>query len=217
MIKNFMIFGDSYSTHKDVIPEGYAHYYCTGGRSEKEPVTNMRPEETWWGRFMAKTGANLVHNNSWSGSTVCFKGWSGDCSTTSSFIYRYEKLTESGFFEKNEIDTIFVLGTTNDSWIGVPLGEEKYSDFKREEFYNVLPALCYFMTKLREDHPDKRIVMIANCGIKPEIVDCMRNGSERLGLDFVELHDIDKMSGHPTVIGMDQISDRIIEKLKIEG
>ena len=212
-MKKFMIFGDSYSTHKDVIPEGYAHYYCTGGRSEKEPVTNMTAEQTWWGRLMKATGAELVRNDSWSGSTICFKGWSGDCSTTSSFIYRYEKLTEAGFFADNEIDTILVLGGTNDSWINVDLGEEKYSDWKREDFYTVLPAVCYFMSKLREDHPDKRIVFIANCGIKDEIIACMKNGAERLGLDFVELHDIDKMAGHPTVLGMEQICAQVLEKL----
>ena len=210
-MKKFMIFGDSYSTHKDVIPQGYAHYYCTGGRSEKEPVTNMLPEETWWGRLLKETGAELVRNDSWSGSTIGFRGWSGDCSHTNSFIYRYEKLTEEGFFAENEIDTIFVLGGTNDSWINVDLGEEKYENFARKDFYNVLPAVCYFMSKLREDHPDKRIVIIANCGIKPEIIECMRNGAERLGMDFVGLHDIDKMAGHPTSLGMEQICRQVIE------
>ena len=212
-MKKFMIFGDSYSTHKDVIPAGYAHYYCTGGRSEKEPVTDMRPEETWWGRLIKATGAELVRNDSWSGSTIGFRGWSGDCSTTTSFIYRYEKLTEAGFFAENEIDTILVLGGTNDSWINGPLGEEMYSDWKREDFYQVLPAVCYFMSKLREGHPDKRIVFIANCGIKDEIISCMENGAARLGVDFVRLHDIDKMAGHPTVLGMEQICGQVHEKL----
>ena len=132
MVKNFMIFGDSYSTHKDYIPEGYAYYYCDGGRSEKEPVTNMKADQTWWGRFIKETGANLVLNNSWSGSPLCFTGWVPDCSKSSSFVYRYEKLYSEGFFERNEIDTIFVFGGTNDSWCGAPLGEEKYADWERD-------------------------------------------------------------------------------------
>ena len=98
MIKNFMIFGDSYSTHRDHIPEGYAFYYTDEGRKPEEPVTKMKYEETWWGRFIAKTGANLVHNNSWSGSTIGYTGYSGDCSKRSAFIYRYRKLMEEGFF-----------------------------------------------------------------------------------------------------------------------
>lgn len=214
MIKNFMIFGDSYSTHRDYIPEGYAHYYCTGGRSEKEPVTNMKPEETWWMRFKNATGASLVLNNSWSGSPLSFTGWVPDCSTTSSFIYRYEKLYSKGFFDKNEIDTVFVFGGTNDSWCGAPLGEEKYSDWEREDFFMVKPAICYLMSRLKNDLPDKRIVFIANCGIKDEVVDCMKNAAARLGAECIELHDIDKMAGHPTVLGMEQICMQVIDALK---
>lgn len=212
-MKKIMIIGDSYSTHKDFIPQGYAHYYCTGGRSEKEPVTNMTPEQTWWGRLIKATGAELVRNDSWSGSPLCFTGWTGDCSYTTSFIYRYEKLCEEGFFEKNEVDTVFVFGGTNDSWVGAKLGEETYSDWKREDFFSVLPAVCYFMSKLKEDHPEKRIVFIANCGIKDEIVNCMKNAATRLGAECIALHDIDKMAGHPTPLGMEQICEQVIKGL----
>lgn len=214
MANRFMIFGDSYSTHKDVIPAGYAHYYCTGGRSEKEPVTDMLPEQTWWGRFIAKTGATLVRNDSWSGSTICYTGWAGDCSTTSSFIYRLQKLTDEGFFKQNGLDTVFVLGGTNDSWCGAPIGEDKYSDWTHEELYAVRPAIGCFVGKLREVLPDTRIVVIANCGLKPEVVESLKNAAAHYNADFVELHDIDKISGHPTVLGMDQISDRVIERIQ---
>ena len=213
-MKKFMIFGDSYSTHKDYIPEGYAYYYCDGGRSENEPVTNMTAEQTWWYRLKTATGAELVLNNSWSGSPLSFTGWVPDCSKSSSFIYRYEKLWSEGFFEKNEVDTVFVFGCTNDSWCGAPLGEEIYSDWKREDFFSVLPAICYLMSRLKNDLPDKRIVFIANCGMKPEIIECMKNAAERLGAECVELHDIDKMAGHPTVLGMEQICNQILEGLK---
>ena len=89
MINNLVIFGDSYSTHKDHIPSGYAHYYCDGGRSPEEPVTNMTVDKTWWYQLIENTGATLVRNDSWSGSTIGYTGYSGDCSKTSSFICRY--------------------------------------------------------------------------------------------------------------------------------
>ena len=214
MIKNFMIFGDSYSTHKDFIPEGYPHYYCTGGRGPKEPVTDMLPEETWWGRFINTTGANLVHNNSWSGSTIGYTGYAGDCSKSSSFIYRYDLLCESCFFTKNEIDTIFVFGGTNDSWSNAPLGEMQYSDFCENDLYNALPAICYFMATLKKNHPNTRVVFIGNCDIKDEILDCMRTAAEQMNVEFVALHDVDKIEGHPTVLGMTQICEQVVEKLK---
>ena len=215
MINNFAIFGDSYSTHRDCIPNGYASYYYTEGRSSEEPHTKMLPDQTWWGRLIEITNSNLLLNDSWSGSTIGYTGYSGDCSTTSSFIYRYEKLFESGFFAANKIDTVFVFGGTNDSWSNAPLGAEQYSDWKREDLFCVLPAICYFMNELKHDLPNSNIVFIANCDIKPEIVACMRNAALRIGVEFVELNSIDKIDGHPTLLGMQQICEQIMKTLNI--
>lgn len=209
MIKHFVIFGDSYSTHKGSIPSDYPCYYHTGGRTPQEPVTNMRREETWWGRMMARTDATLVHNNSWSGSTIGYTGYAGDCSTTSSFICRYRKLKNEGTLPK-DIDTIFVFGGTNDSWSNAPLGEEQYCDWQESDLFNALPAICYFIHTLKENHPSARLVVIGNCDIKDEIVTCLKNASARYGAEFVALHDVDKMSGHPTVLGMEQICDQVL-------
>ena len=214
MINRFMIFGDSYSTHKDFIPEDYAHYYCTEGRAPDQPVTKMRPEETWWGRLIEKSDAELVFNDSWSGSTIGYTGYAGDCSTTSSFICRYRKHMAAGFFKTHEIDTIFVFGGTNDSWSNAPLGEEQYADWQESDLFNVRPAICYFMDTLKKDHPDARLVFIANCDIKGEVVDCIKNAAARLGVETVVLHDVDKECGHPTPRGMEQICEQILEQLK---
>lgn len=213
MMQNFMIFGDSYSTHKEYIPADYPFYYCTEGRSPDQPVTKMLPNQTWWGRLLAHTGASLVHNNSWSGSTIGHTGYDGDCATTSSFICRYRKLLASGFFEKNRIDTIFVFGGTNDSWSDAPLGTEMYSDWEETDLFCVLPAICYFMAQLKQNHPDARIVFVANCDIKDEIVACIQNASGHLGAECVALHNVDKMEGHPTALGMEQICRQIAEQL----
>lgn len=215
MIGNFMIFGDSYSTHKEYIPEGYAFYYCSEGRNPDEPVTKMLPRQTWWGHLIEHTGATLVHNNSWSGSTIGHTGYAGDCSATSSFICRYRKLSASGFFEKKEIDTIFVFGGTNDSWSDAPLGTEMYADWKETDLFCVLPAICYFMTQLKQNHPDARIVFIVNCDIKEEIAACIQNASAGLGVECVTLHGIDKLAGHPTTAGMEQIYLQVKEQLKL--
>lgn len=215
MIGRFIIFGDSYSTHKDYIPKEYACYYCSEGRSAEQSVTKMTPNQTWWGQLIDKIGAELVYNDSWSGSTIGYTGYEGDCSSTSSFIYRYRKLKKSGFFENNKIDTIFVFGGTNDSWSEAPLGKEQYDDFCEDNLFEVLPAISYFMHILKKNHPDVNIVFIGNCDIKKEIIDCMKNVSERLNIDFVELNNIDKIEGHPTILGMTQICNQIIEKLNI--
>jgi hypothetical protein len=213
MIKNFLILGDSYSTHRDYIPKEYPHYYSSEGGNDNNPSSKMTPSETWWGHLIENTDARLVFNDSWSGSTIGYTGYAGDCSKTSSFIYRYNKMLEGGFFAENEINTIFVFGGTNDSWANAPLGEEQYAGWERRDLFSVLPAICYLMATLKNNHPNTRIVFIANCGIKPEIIECMKNASKRIGVECVELRDIDKRSSHPTVLGMEQIYSQIVEQL----
>ena len=83
---NVLIFGDSYSTYEGDIPEGYAVYYS--GHREKDPDISS-VEKTWWGRLLSDTDSRLIQNNSWSGSTIGYTGYVGDCSKTSSFIYRF--------------------------------------------------------------------------------------------------------------------------------
>ena len=116
MIGNLVIFGDSYSTFKGYIPREDAFYYFPEEAPEGKEEMSMDLEETWWRRFIKHTGANLIRNDSWSGSTICYTGYLGDCSTTSSFIFRYRELLKEDFFKKNNVDTVIVFGGTNDSW-----------------------------------------------------------------------------------------------------
>ena len=213
MIGNLVIFGDSYSTYKGHIPEGYAHYYSP----EEAPVGNeeMRIdlEDTWWRRFIKCTGANLIRNDSWSGSTICYTGYDGDCSTTSSFIYRYRQLLAEDFFKKNTVDTVIVFGGTNDSWCPAELGERKLVNQGEEDLRYVLPAISHIMSSMKSDLPNTRIVYIANCGIDDAIIDCMVDEGERLGIEVVKIHDVDKQNDHPTIRGMQEICDQVTSAL----
>ena len=213
IINNFMIFGDSYSTYEGQIPEGYAPYYAPNGVLPDHPVSKMELDQTWWKRMIKEDGANLILNNSWSGSTVSYSGYDGDCSKTSSFICRYRKLKESGFFNSNKIDTVLVFGGTNDSWVPSPLGEIKLSDWDEDDLYKVRPAICYFMSALKKDLPSARIVFIANCDIKQEIIDCIKLAAKHFCVEVVELSDIDKQCGHPTPKGMEQICNQVLNYL----
>ena len=99
MKNNAIILGDSYSTFAGHVPEGYAVWYPT---PYEDDTATRDVSQTWWYQVMEEAGLNLLLNNSWSGSPLCYTGWNlVDCSKTSSFIYRYRQLKESGFFEKN--------------------------------------------------------------------------------------------------------------------
>ena len=214
-MKNIMIFGDSYSTFTGCIPEGHAAYYTGKRTSADESPDVPSADHTWWGLLVKETGVNLVRNDSWSGSTIGYTGWGGkDTSKTSSFIYRLETLASEGFFEKNEIDTVFVFGGTNDSWSDAPLGEEMTEGWKREDLFNVLPAVHYFFKKLRETLPNAKIYGIGNCGIKAEVVNAIQNACEANGGKPIVLTDaVDKRSGHPTVQGMIDIKNQVLAAL----
>lgn len=206
---NVFILGDSYSTFKGYIPEGYAVYY-----SENSTDFGVdRVENTWWMSLINETDSALVHNNSWSGSTIGYTGYSGDC-TNSSFITRFEHLLEQGWFEENKIDTFFVFGGTNDSWSNAPLGELKLADWGREDLFSVLPAIGYIAHRLKTALTDTRVIFIINTDIKTEIQEGIKKACGHFGAEYIALEDISKIEGHPTKEGMTQIKDQILSYLE---
>lgn len=207
-MRNILIFGDSYSTFKGHIPNGYATYYPS------LDVQNV--EQTWWNRVVRLINGNLIHNNSWSGSTICYTGYNNsDCSKSNSFIYRYRTLKEEGFFDKNNIDTIFVFGGTNDSWADVPLGEVKFSDWKEKDLFMVFPAIANFVSGVKADFPNADIIVIINSDIKEEIQNTMEEIAKYFDVKFIRLSYIDKESGHPTAKGMEMIAEEVLRSLEV--
>ena len=209
--KNVIIFGDSYSTFEGYIPKTHKTWYSTTPKPETD-VTKV--EETWWYRLCEDKGYNLVKNDSYSGSTLCYTGYNGaDCSGTTSFIWRLEIMEKQKFFEKNDIDIIFVFGCTNDSWANSPLGEFKLDGITKNDLYNVLPAIPYFIGELKRLAPDAEIVFIINTGLKSEIGEAVKKASAHYGTTYVELTSFEVRSGHPTVAGMASIYSQVKKAL----
>ncbi len=205
-MKNFIILGDSYSAFEGSIPEGFHPFYPR--------FDVLKTEDMWWKQFVKKVDYNLILNNSWSGSTLGYTGYNNeDTSHTNSFIYRYRKLKEEGFFEKNKIDTVFVFGGTNDSWANAPLGENKVANWKEEDLFSVLPAINYLAYTLKNELPNTEIVFIINTEIKEEIQTCMEQTVVNYGTKVVRLQDIDKECGHPTAKAMLSICEQILKSL----
>ena len=207
---NVLIFGDSYSTFEGYIPEGYACYYIP----RKKPETDVRKvEETWWYQVINQTNSKLLLNDSWSGSTVCNTGYSGDCSKTNSFIFRFNKYKADGFFEKNKIDTVFVFGGTNDSWANSPIGEVKFDGITNNDLFCVLPAISYLLKNLIEVLPHAKIYCLINNELKVVIAEGYKEIANRYGVKAIQFDVIDKMCGHPTVQGMIDIKNQILKEI----
>ena len=210
VMKNVLIFGDSYSTYAGFIPDGYRTYYSLQGRVEGPAVTKMKVEETWWHQVISAIHGKLLLNESWSGSTIGYTGYEGDCSKSSSFIYRFRKMIEDGFFEKNTVDTVLIFGGCNDSWSDAPLGEMKFSDWEEKDLYFVLPAICHFVSAVKMQLPKAEIYFLINTDIKEEISDCIKQAGEYYGVKAIALHDIEKESMHPNPIGMKTICRQVL-------
>ncbi len=207
--EKILIFGDSYSTFQGYIPEGYACYYPREANGSVNDVS-----QTWWHMLAAETDSEIVLNNSWSGSTICNTGYQGDCSKTSSFICRLEKLIDSGFFKENQIDRVLVLGGTNDAGTGNTRGKPKFSDWTEEDLRLVLPGVSYFMHRLSGVVAPERIHVILNSM-------CLCNGllesfqeiCAHCGLSSTVLPEIETKDGHPTVDGMKVIKNCVLADL----
>lgn len=205
--RNVFIMGDSYSTYAGFIPNGYHSYY--GDDRTAAPVVKG-VEKTWWRILSRKNNLNIVRNDSFSGSTIC-NTVRENLSVESSFVSRIDKYLSEGFFSENEIDTMFVFGGTNDSWINSPVGEVKYSDWTDEDLKCVLPAFCYLIDRAKNVVGE--IVVVINNGLKPQIIDGFVEACKKNGVKYLILEGVDKENGHPTEVGMEQISKQISDCL----
>ncbi len=206
--ENIVIFGDSYSTFCGYIPDGYAVYYP----KETIPCVND-VSKTWWKMLATETESNILLNNSWSGSTICNWGYQGDCSKTSSFLFRLSQLIEDGFFSKNKVDRVLVFGATNDSWSENACGTPQFSDWTEKDLQLVLPGISFFIHTLTTVVEKEKIHFIVNTDLRPEIEKGIVEICRHYGVRYTLLQDIEKIGGHPTFVGMCAIKDQVLRSL----
>ena len=200
-----LIIGDSYSTFEGYIPIGYDTWFGTERLAMGETDVS-KVEQTWWyPLFDGKTNL-LLHNESYSGTTVC-NNVRPEHTVDASFINRFDKLVSDGFFEKNKVDTVLVFGGTNDSWTDCRLGEVQFEDFTAEDLLKVLPACGYLAKRISEVAPESRICWLINTEIKDEIVMGILQIAEHFGQEYIRFAEIDKQYCHPNIKGMRQISE----------
>ena len=208
-IGSVFILGDSYSTFQGHIPATHLAYYS---ESEDYETGVDSVEKTWWHRLIKTTGAQLVMNSSWSGTTICNTDYSGPDSPNS-FIRRIDHLARTEYFVKNQIDTVFVMGGQNDDWAGAPIGELKLDNWTEEDLLQYGPAVCYLMHCLKTELPDARIIFVINSDMKKNVIDYQIQAAKVYGLEYIQLENIIKVNGHPTTDGMAQIEEQILAYL----
>lgn len=205
---NIYIMGDSLTTFRGYIPETHAPFYKPV-KQEGNDVTDVN--ETWWKIVLNNTESNLILNDSWSGTTICNTGYNGGDYSNRSFVTRFNKLIDENFFNNKQIDTVLVFGGTNDNWAAAPLGEVKFSDWSKEDLYNVLPAFCYLLNQIRATLPNARIINILNVDYKALMVEGMIEASKYYNCEYLHLQTYNRNGGHPGIEGMSQIAEQVLK------
>lgn len=200
------ILGDSYSTFEGFLtPDTMDIWYFSGPQdARRTDVTKV--SETWWMQLIKKRDWKLEVNNSWSGSTICYTGYNDDDYSNRSFVLRTAALGSP--------DIILIFGGTNDSWSGAPIGEYKYSDWRRADLYTFRPAMACMLARIQERYPTADVFFISNDGLNPTITESMVEICKYYGVPLIQLSNISKTAGHPNVEGMRQIAEQIDKAIR---
>ena len=198
--KKVSILGDSYSTYKGIIPSNYSTFYPDANND----VSSV--DHTGRRLYKKAKGYQLEKNDSWGGTTICGTGYGRMDSSRSNFISRVDSLGNP--------DIIFVFGGTNDAWANSPVGEYQYSDWTKDDCKNFRPALACLLDMLQKRYPKASIYSILNSELREPINESFREICKHYNVQLIELHDIEKQNGHPSVSGMKSICDQLLEAIK---
>ena len=197
--KSVAIFGDSYSTFENYLSCDTNAVWYFQGKQKKTDVTDV--EQTWWHMLLKEKGWKLECNNSFSGSTICYTGYRKEDYQNRSFHNRLRYLGSP--------DIILVFGATNDCWAKSPIGDYKYSDWTKKDLYSFRPAMAAMCDGLKKRYPNVDIYFIMNCDLTETITTSCRTICNHYGIPMIELHDVDKINGHPSIKGMKAIAEQV--------
>lgn len=196
------ILGDSYSTFEGYIePSSNVTWYYEPQRDDRTDLRTV--DQTWWHQFIKNNGYKLCVNNSFSGSTVSNRGYDGEDYTDRSFLTRCKNLGNP--------DILFIFGATNDCWAGVEMGDYKYEKQSKGDLYKFRPALAKLLRTVTERYPNVKIYYILNDCLSDNVNESVETICAHYSIPVVKLHDIDKISMHPSVKGMSQIASQLTD------
>ena len=198
------ILGDSYSTFEGYVTPNTNEMWYYEENGNKVDVSDVT--QTWWWQVIKESGYKFCINNSYSGSTIGYQGYDGNDYFERSFLTRMDNLGTP--------DIIFIFGATNDSWAGEPVGEYKYDNWRKSDFYTFRPAMAYMLNHMIRRYPNVDIYFILNSELRDDISESCRQICRHYNVPCIDLHDIDKQNGHPSVKGMRSIADQVKAAMK---
>lgn len=138
--KTFSVLGNSISTFSGYISLGFRNYYSS---------KHFAFKDTWWMQFSSITGAELLSNASWSGSTVTYTGKDN----INSYFYSNVRIDSLGH---NGIpDLIIVIGGTND-W---RLHPSEFGRYPSEDTLTFIGAYTTMVKRIKSRYKESTILL----------------------------------------------------------
>jgi lysophospholipase L1-like esterase len=223
--KFFSILGDSISTFEGYSEPADAVYYDTPHKLASGILTRS---DTWWGQVIKHLGGELLVNNSFSGSTVCWH----PLYEIPSYACSDERTSSLGR-EGLSPDVIMVYIGTNDWGSGTRVfADERFGTIENETTL-FMSAYRIMLEKIKANYPNAEIwcftLAISKCTARPtfsfpyyyggrnitEYCEAIRACAREFGCRVIDLYDkaepydtIDCF--HPTAEGMKTIADAVI-------
>ena len=94
------------------------------------------------------------------------------------------------------------------------MGEYQYSDWTKDDCKNFRPALACLLDMLKKQYPKAELYSILNSELNEDVNESMREVCKHYNVQLIELHDIEKQNGHPSISGMKAICDQLLEAIK---
>lgn len=69
--------------------------------------------------------------------------------------------------------------------------------------------MAYMLDWLKNHHPNVDIYVIINNDLRADITESTKTICDHYGITYIQLKDIDKISGHPSVKGMKAIAEQV--------
>ena len=180
--KKVSVLGDSYSTFTGIIPANYATFYPNDRNDVKEV------EQTWWNLYIkAKTmyWKKMIHGAAQPSVVQDTEEWIHR-EATSFLAWIVLAIPTSSLFS----EVLTMLGRTR-PWVSISIriGQKTIASFF------VLAKIC----------------CILNSELREPINESMREICTHYQVQLVELHDIEKQNGHPSIKGMKSICEQLLE------
>ena len=93
------------------------------------------------------------------------------------------------------------------------MGEYQYSDWTKDDCKSFRPALACLLDMLQRRYPKATVYSILNSELQEEVNESMREVCKHFNVQLIELHDIEKQNGHPSIAGMKSICDQLLEAI----